>query len=63
MTVIKAALFCAFVAVLPIAGAAQAGDGVNQAAAKAALLNAYPGLFTISGKYADVERRHNDDLG
>ncbi len=31
------------------AGNAQAGDGVNQAAAKAALLEAYPGLFIISG--------------
>ena len=25
------------------------GDGVNQAAVKAALLKAYPGLFSISG--------------
>ncbi|MEP6563587.1 MAG: M15 family metallopeptidase [Mesorhizobium sp.] len=29
--------------------AADTGDGVNQPAAKAALLKAYPGLFTISG--------------
>jgi peptidoglycan LD-endopeptidase CwlK len=34
--------------VLLSAGTAQAGDGVNQAAAKAAMLQAYPGLFTIS---------------
>jgi peptidoglycan L-alanyl-D-glutamate endopeptidase CwlK len=45
----KAALFCASIAMLLIAGAVQAGDGVNQAAAKDALLRAYPGLFTISG--------------
>ena len=49
MTVFKAVLFCACIAVLPTAGAAQAGDGVNQGAAKAALLKAYPGLFTIAG--------------
>ena len=30
-------------------GAAQADDGVNQVAAKAALVAAYPGLFTIAG--------------
>ena len=49
VTFFKVALFCASIAVLIIAGHAQAGDGVNQAAAKAALLKAYPGLFTISG--------------
>lgn len=32
-----------------LAYATDAGDGVDQAAAKAALLKAYPGLFTISG--------------
>jgi peptidoglycan LD-endopeptidase CwlK len=31
------------------AGAARADDGVDQAAAKAALLEAYPGLFSIAG--------------
>ena len=37
----------AIVAVM-VGGAAQADDGVDQAAAKAALLAAYPGLFTIA---------------
>ena len=32
-----------------LAHATEAGDGVDQTAAKAALLKAYPGLFTISG--------------
>ena len=32
-----------------LAYATEAGDGVDQTAAKAALLKAYPGLFTISG--------------
>jgi len=49
MTVRKAALLLAGLGVMIISGAAQAGNGVNQAAAKLALVNAYPGLFTISG--------------
>ena len=36
------------VSVAMMAGAARADDGVDQAAAKAALLAAYPGLFTIA---------------
>lgn len=36
-------------ALLGTSGTAWAGDGVDQAAAKEALLKAYPGLFTISG--------------
>jgi len=45
----KFVLFCGCLAMLAAAGAARAGDGVNQPAAKAALLKAYPGLFSISG--------------
>ena len=45
----KAALVGACLALLCASGTARAGDGVDQAAAKAALLKAYPGLFTISG--------------
>jgi hypothetical protein len=37
--------------VLLVVGGARAGDGVDQSAAKAALLRAYPGLFTISGNF------------
>jgi hypothetical protein len=48
-TLTRAILVCACLAVLCAPGTARAGDGVNQAAAKAALLKAYPGLFTISG--------------
>ena len=47
--VLKAAYLYASISMQLTAGTAQAGDGVNQAAAKAALLEAYPGLFTISG--------------
>jgi peptidoglycan L-alanyl-D-glutamate endopeptidase CwlK len=39
----------AIAAAMLAAGAAQADDGVDQAAAQAALLGAYPGQFTISG--------------
>lgn len=39
----------AIAAVMMLAGTAWADDGVDQAAAKAALLAAYPGLFTITG--------------
>src|SRR6185437_14089501 len=45
----KAALVGACLALLCASGTARAGDGVDQAAAKAALLKAYPGLFTIAG--------------
>lgn len=44
ISIVSAVLLAAF----PVS-AAQGGDGVDQAAAKAALLEAYPGLFTISG--------------
>lgn len=44
ISIVSAGLLAAF----PVS-AAQGGDGVDQAAAKAALLEAYPGLFTISG--------------
>ena len=47
--VFEAAVLYASIFLPLIAGTAEAGDGVNQAAAKAALLEAYPGLFTISG--------------
>ncbi len=47
MSLFRFVLTCTF-AVLICAGTAQAGDDVNQAAAKAAILKAYPGLFTIS---------------
>lgn len=36
--------------------AGNVGDGVDQPAAKAALLKAYPGLFT---KCPDLDRRHH----
>ncbi|WP_095084583.1 M15 family metallopeptidase [Mesorhizobium sophorae] len=41
-------VFVVLLAAIPLS-AAQGGDGVDQADAKAALLEAYPGLFTISG--------------
>jgi D-alanyl-D-alanine carboxypeptidase len=50
MTALQTTFFC--IALLPCvagASAAQTGDGVDQVAAKAALLEAYPGLFAISG--------------
>jgi hypothetical protein len=49
MTFSRTLLLSAHLAVLATIGAAQASDGVDQAAAQAALLKAYPGLFTISG--------------
>jgi len=45
----RALLLSGCLAILATARAAEAGDGVDQAAAKAALLKAYPGLFTIAG--------------
>ena len=44
----RPALIVVLLAAIPLS-AAQGGDGVDQADAKAALLEAYPGLFTISG--------------